>query len=196
MRTAFFLGGPVHGRELSRSDWPLWVRVALAPDGSADVVALPDDAGAEDRVGAYERTGYGYVCQGRASESSPIAFYDFQPGTDQTPSQAQPPSAPRRAPADGASYLPPGLVAAIEDRVLAAGGDEADMRDLADVWRRAIRVSDRRAGAIRTSVRLRRCRCADGGTPDGGRCGRCHRRAMPAQPELSEHRPRSVAGEG
>ena len=50
--------------------------------------------------------------------------------------------------------------------------------DLADVWVRVLRDCDRRAGGIRTAVRLRSCSCADGGQPGAeGRCERCFGRS-------------------
>jgi hypothetical protein len=72
-----------------------------------------------------------------------------------------------------APELPPSLEASIERVVEREGGDRTDALDLAEVWVRALRDSDRRAGGIRAAVRVRRCSCADGG--EAGREGRCER---------------------
>lgn len=79
---------------------------------------------------------------------------------------------------DLAPGLPSSLEAAIEWEVERAGGDRGEARDLADVWVRVLHDSDRRAGGIRTAVRLRPCSCADGGQPGAkGRCQRCFGRS-------------------
>lgn len=76
-----------------------------------------------------------------------------------------------------AATLSPSLTDAIALAVERAGGDAADFADLCAVWRRVARDTERRAPAIRGRVAQARCRCADGGDPNGGRCGRCYRRA-------------------
>jgi hypothetical protein len=58
-----------------------------------------------------------------------------------------------------------------------AGGDAEDAADLGRVWQRVIADTQRRAAAMKTQVRLRRCNCFDGGDGDGNaRCSRCHGR--------------------
>lgn len=74
--------------------------------------------------------------------------------------------------------LAPALVVACERAVAAAGGDDADLADLLAVWERVAIDTARRAAAIRSAATRRRCRCADGGDPNGGRCLRCHGRAI------------------
>lgn len=70
--------------------------------------------------------------------------------------------------------LPPGLVAACERAVDAAGGDADDLADLLAVHRRALARAEQRAAVIRLQVTRRRCACADGGDDgEGDRCGRC-----------------------
>lgn len=66
------------------------------------------------------------------------------------------------------------LARAIDSAVERAGGDGGDARDLAEVWERATRDCERRAGGIRATVRAHRCSCADGGHAGAdGRCERC-----------------------
>lgn len=77
--------------------------------------------------------------------------------------------------------LPRELRLAIRRVVAEAGGDAADALDLARVWERVAADTSRRAAEIRAKVRRARCRCADGGDPNGGqRCARCHRRLSDA----------------
>jgi hypothetical protein len=79
---------------------------------------------------------------------------------------------PARAPSID---LPAGLRAAIVRAVADAGGDADDARDLAEVWARALRDSERHTAAMLTANRLRACNCADGADHDGrGRCFRCN----------------------
>ena len=73
--------------------------------------------------------------------------------------------------------LSPSLVDAIALAVERSGGDATDAADLAQVWRRVSIDTARRAAAIRGAVARARCRCADGGDPNEGRCLRCHGRA-------------------
>ena len=74
--------------------------------------------------------------------------------------------------------LPAGLAAVIERTVEHHGGDADDVRELAQVWRRALVDMERRAAAIRSAMARRRCGCADGAAEshaieEAGRCGRC-----------------------
>ncbi len=73
-----------------------------------------------------------------------------------------------------AATVSPRLTAAILAAVAGAGGDDTDAEDLRDTWRRASIDTERRADAIRGAAGRARCRCADGGDPNGGRCVRCH----------------------
>lgn len=70
--------------------------------------------------------------------------------------------------------LPQSLRLAIRRVVAAAGGDADDAAHLAEVWERVADDTTRRARAMRTAVRLRPCRCFDGGDGNAGdRCARC-----------------------
>jgi hypothetical protein len=73
-----------------------------------------------------------------------------------------------------AATLSPRLTAAIGAAVAGAGGSDTDAEDLRDTWRRVSIDTERRADAIRGAVARARCRCADGGDPNGERCTRCH----------------------
>lgn len=69
---------------------------------------------------------------------------------------------------------PPSMAAAIERAVEREGGDRTDALDLAEVWQRVARDTERRAGGIRAAVGVRRCNCADGGERgEDGRCEHC-----------------------
>lgn len=80
-----------------------------------------------------------------------------------------------------AAILPPSLTNAIAAAVARSGGDATDFADLCAVWRDVSIDTSRRAAAICGAVARARCRCADGGDPNGGRCARCYCLCLPRE---------------
>lgn len=75
---------------------------------------------------------------------------------------------------EGSMKLNRGLLVAIAEAVRQAGGDMADVNDLADAWNRVLADRHGQVDRLRYDAATASCACSDGGVHAGSdRCGRC-----------------------